>query len=68
MKRPFPRRGDILAIIIGVALFGLVGLLWGLSHRPFANAGFGPEWDCVKYTPDMEPVCHKKIAPESTKP
>jgi hypothetical protein len=57
-----PSRGDILAIVLGVAL--LAAVAYALFFRPWnaaapSNAGFGPEWVCTPQ-PMGGPTCIKR--------
>jgi hypothetical protein len=60
-KLLFLRRGDIAAILLGIALAGGFGFL--AFKFPFfgrrSNWGFGPEWTCVGGGRG-DPICFKQ--------
>jgi hypothetical protein len=53
------RLGTILALIVVLAIFGVVVIYSPGFQRGSANAGFGADWEC---TPQLkgDPVCIKK--------
>jgi hypothetical protein len=62
-KLLYLRRGDIVAILLGIALIGgfVVAAFktpWGWRH----NWGFGPEWTCIN-TGKGDPICFKQPSP-----
>ncbi len=61
-RRPLPRRGDVAAILIVVAITGVV--LIGFTRFPDmymrAPMDFGPGWECASVVKDR--VCFKKPA------
>jgi hypothetical protein len=67
MKRLLPLRGDIAAIILGLAIMGLAafGMITLAGKGRPSSFGFGSGWDCF-HPGDGDPVCIKK--PASTSP
>jgi hypothetical protein len=56
-----PSRGDVLAILFGVALLVavLVALVIMPRYQDRIPAGFGPDWRCITM-PSGDSVCLKK--------
>ena len=63
MKRLYLlRRGDWLAILLGISLVAGLGALAGAGYwKPFGNYGFGSDWYCSWFGKG-EPVCFKNPA------
>jgi len=72
-RRIYPRRGDVLAILLAIVLIGGFGALamtgrWGVLGRwgLLPNFGFGSDWHCT-WPAKGDPVCVKD-ANEAAKP
>jgi hypothetical protein len=62
MKRIYPRRGDLLAVLLAIVVIGGFAVMASMGQwRLLPNFGFGPEWRCT-YVGEGEPVCGKDIS------
>ena len=62
MKRFYPARRDVIAVVVGILLVAWViveWVAWPIRPRLLYNWGFGPDWDCT-YPGKGEPVCSKR--------
>ncbi len=73
LSRIYLRRGDVLAILLAIALVGGFGALavtgrWGVLGRwgLLPNFGFGSDWHCT-WPGKGDPVCFKDVN-EAAKP
>ncbi len=55
-----PNWGDIIAIVLGVAIAIalILSVTVGPHFRPNSNSGFGPQWNCI-HIPQSDPICFK---------
>jgi len=51
--------GTVLALIVILSVFAALVLYFPDFQQRWANAGFGPDWDCVVQAKG-DPVCTKK--------
>jgi hypothetical protein len=51
--------GVVIALLVIVCVFAVVVIYFPGFQQRMANAGFGPDWDCVTQ-PRGDPVCTKK--------
>jgi hypothetical protein len=51
--------GAVFAAVIVVTIFAFLMMYFPDFQQRRANAGFGPDWDCV-VQPKGDPVCVKK--------
>ncbi|HLY44629.1 MAG TPA: hypothetical protein VKQ73_03545 [Stellaceae bacterium] len=55
----YPRRGDLLAILFGIAFLVGLGVLATTGRMvQLWNFGFGPNWRCA-WQANSEPACFK---------
>jgi hypothetical protein len=68
IRRIYPRRGDVLAILLAIALVGGFMVLASLGRwHVFPNFGFGSGWGCV-WPGKGGPVCFQEPAEAPVKP
>jgi hypothetical protein len=56
-----PKRGDVLGVVFGLVVLGLMAFIFVRYPNFRAATGFGPDWDCTS-VPKGEPICVKKVA------
>ena len=72
LRRIYPSRGDVLAILLAIALVGGFMVLaslgrWNLPWSLLGNFGFGSDWRCT-WPGKGEPICIKQPAEAPANP